>query len=223
VNFLINWGLPFFAALIAVLGLVLAGRGMLPRHAPETAFNVARLETRLARRYDLLRGVGAILFAALLLVVSVVWAERPESDLPAAATATLTPTSLPETLLPPTTGVATATAAATATASFIATMTPPPEPSAAATALPPASVTPSPSPSPTETAVPQTAVVESGVGVWLRADPSTEGEQLEWVLDGTVLTLLGEVVTTPDFTWQYVQTPAGNIGWVAETFILIGN
>ena len=62
-------------------------------------------------------------------------------------------------------------------------------------------------------------MVNSGVGVWLRAIPSVDGEQLEWVLDGTVLILLDQVENTAEFSWQYVQTPAGNVGWVAASFI----
>jgi SH3-like domain-containing protein len=64
-------------------------------------------------------------------------------------------------------------------------------------------------------------VVTSEVGVWLRGTPSTEGEQLEWVLGGTILTVLPGQQTADDFDWQQVRTPAGNEGWVAVDFIQI--
>jgi hypothetical protein len=66
----------------------------------------------------------------------------------------------------------------------------------------------------------ETAVVSSGVGVWLRATPSTTGEQLEWLLDGTVLVLLDGQETADDLLWQQVQTEAGVTGWVAADFLL---
>jgi hypothetical protein len=71
----------------------------------------------------------------------------------------------------------------------------------------------------TPTAEPVTATVISEAGVWLRAIPGTEGEQLEWVLEGTTLTLLPGLETADDLEWQQVRTPAGNEGWVAVPFI----
>jgi hypothetical protein len=75
-------------------------------------------------------------------------------------------------------------------------------------------------PTATATAAPQTATVSSGVGVWLRAAATTEAEQLEWILDGTVLTLLPGRQSAEGFEWQQVRTPAGNEGWVAVDFIV---
>jgi hypothetical protein len=76
---------------------------------------------------------------------------------------------------------------------------------------------------PTNTPEPvvETAVVSSGVGVWLRAAPGTAGEQLEWLPDGTVVTLLDGQETADDLLWQQVQTEAGVVGWVAADFLLI--
>jgi len=82
---------------------------------------------------------------------------------------------------------------------------------------------PSPSPEltavPTATTAPVTATVSSGVGVWLRGAPSTTGEQLEWLLDGTVVTLLAGQETADDLLWQQVRTEAGVEGWVARDFL----
>ncbi len=76
---------------------------------------------------------------------------------------------------------------------------------------------------PTSTPEIPTAVVDSGVGVWLRETASTEAEQLEWVLGGTVLTLLSGTESTEIYDWQQVRTPTGNEGWVATDFIVYNN
>ena len=91
------------------------------------------------------------------------------------------------------------------------------------TAVPPNPPTDEPTSAPTNTPEPasNTAVVSSGVGVWLRGTPSTTGEQLEWLLDGTVLTLLTGQETADGLVWQQVQTDTDLTGWVAADFILI--
>lgn len=88
---------------------------------------------------------------------------------------------------------------------------PPPTPTVGATATP----------VPTEPAGPTTATVSSGVGVWLRSAPTTNSEQLEWLLDGTVVTLLEGQETADDFLWQQVQAESGAEGWVARDFLVI--
>lgn len=86
-----------------------------------------------------------------------------------------------------------------------------------------APVTPSPeaTAAPTVTSAPTTAAVSSGVGVWLRGSPSTTGEQLEWLLDGTIVTVLEGQETADDLLWQAVRTEAGVEGWVARDFLSI--
>ena len=92
------------------------------------------------------------------------------------------------------------------------------------TAAAPPTLTSAPiAPTVTPTAVPATAVVSSGVGVWLRAEPSTSGEQLEWLLDGTVVTVLAGVAQADDFEWQQVRTAENVEGWVATDFIVYNN
>ena len=98
------------------------------------------------------------------------------------------------------------------------------ETATATTVAAPPTFTPAPAaPTDTPTAVPVTAVVSSGVGVWLRAEPSTSGEQLEWLLDGTVVTLLAGLQQADDFEWQQVLTSEGIEGWVATDFIVYNN
>jgi hypothetical protein len=73
---------------------------------------------------------------------------------------------------------------------------------------------------PTATTAPATATVSSGVGVWLRGAPSTSGEQLEWLLDGTIVTVLSGEETADELVWQQVRTAAGIEGWVARDFLI---
>lgn len=84
-------------------------------------------------------------------------------------------------------------------------------------------VTPSPeaTPEPTATTTPVTATVSSGVGVWLRGAPGTTGEQLEWLLDGTVVTLLAGQETADGLLWQQVRTEEDVEGWVARDFLTV--
>lgn len=118
-----------------------------------------------------------------------------------------------------------------------ATATSIPGPTATATDLPPAvvstltpiptsppSASSTPEPEPTATAVVpevlvKTAVVTSGVGVWLRSAPSVDGDQLEWLLTDTQVVVLEGQATADEFDWQEVQAPSGNVGWVAVPFI----
>lgn len=83
------------------------------------------------------------------------------------------------------------------------------------------SPTPKATAAPTATTAPTTATVSSGVGVWLRGSPSTSGEQLEWLLDGTVVTLLPSQESADELVWQQVRTEAGVEGWVASDFLTV--
>lgn len=74
---------------------------------------------------------------------------------------------------------------------------------------------------PTATSAPVTAAVSSGVGVWLRGAPSTSGEQVEWLLDGTIVTVLAGQETADDLLWQQVRTETGIEGWVASDFLTL--
>ena len=66
---------------------------------------------------------------------------------------------------------------------------------------------------------PQTAFVNSEVGVWLRSAPSTSGEQVEWLLNGAELIVLDGKQSADDLEWQQVRAFSGNEGWVAVPFI----
>lgn len=110
------------------------------------------------------------------------------------------------------TPIATSTLAGPAieTAPAVATL-PPPSPTIGATATS----------TPDVSAIPTTAVVSSGVGAWLRSTPSTSSEQLEWLLDGTLVSLLEGQETADEFLWQQVRAPSGVEGWVARDFLVV--
>lgn len=66
----------------------------------------------------------------------------------------------------------------------------------------------------------QTAVVSSGVGVWLRSAPTTQSTQVEWLLDGAVVVVLPDLQNADGYEWQAVRANSGQEGWVAVPFIL---
>lgn len=202
------------AGLAILAALYYGGRAIIRRGKPtESAYNVGRLEARRSVQVDLIRALAAIV-VALIFLGAFGLTPRPVEPL-------ISPT---EPVLLEATDVPTEPAATTAPIDLPAPeqATPtvePDEPTTAPTTPP----TDEPTPAPTNTPEPvvDTAVVSSGVGVWLRAAPSTTGEQVEWLLDGTLLTLLEGQETADDLLWQQVQTQTGLTGWVAADFIVI--
>ena len=207
--------LPLIGPLLLIGAIVVSGLFLLRawnnRSASSYApYNVGRQEAQVAMRVNVLRALVVVVVGAVLLAVLFIsgvfqpnLAEELEIIFEATATQpTATVTS--ETI------VNTATPKAEATASVPDTPTPIfIEDTPIATTIP----------LPTATNEPLTAVVSSGVGVWLRSSPSLEGDQLEWLLEGTELIFLDETVEGNTFNWQQVQTPAGTVGWVAADFV----
>jgi hypothetical protein len=80
---------------------------------------------------------------------------------------------------------------------------------------------------PTVTLPPPTAVQPSffvvtgtsGQGLFLRPQPSVEGDPLTTLPDGTRLEQIGEDVTGPDRVWRQVRAPDGQEGYVAVDFL----
>ena len=201
---------------VAILAaLYYGGRAIIRRGQPtDSSYNVGRQQARRAVQIDLIRAITAIVVALIflgafgltpqptepliaptepsILETTAIPTEEPEPDPAIVATPTVLPTSEP---VPPVVEVIV-------------------EPSSVPPTAPPAAPTEPPP-------VVETAVVSSGVGVWLRANPSTTGEQLEWLLDGTVLTLLAGQETADSIVWQQVETVTGVAGWVAQEFILL--
>lgn len=168
------------------------------------AYSVGQVE---ARRTYLLNWVRAGFFFLVALIFIGIFAVRPllsgREPAPAPTPTLPVATTAPE-VTPLTTQPAVATVPAQASPTVLPTA-----PTAAATAAP------------TATTATQTATVSSGVGVWLRGAPSTTGEQLEWLLDGTTVTLLPGQETADDLLWQQVRTAAGVEGWVARDFLAV--
>ncbi len=199
----LNIVLLSLAGLSALGALYFLAKGLGARsRIHRQAYSVGQVE---ARRTSLLNWIRAGFFFLVALIFIGIFAVRPllSNREPAPAPTPTLPvaTTAPE-VAPPTTEPA-------ATLPAQATPTVPVSPTAEATAAP------------TATTAPQTATVSSGVGVWLRGAPSTTGEQLEWLLDGTVVTLLPGQETADDLLWQQVRTAAGIEGWVARDFLAV--
>ncbi len=194
-------------AALSILGaLYFLAKGLGARSSiHRQAYSVGQVEARRSSMVHWIRA-GFLLVAGLIFLG--IFAVRPLLSGRAAAP-TPAPTQAAATFAPQVTPNAT---------------TPPETPAAPAAASPttlPASPTPQATVAPTVTTAPQTATVSSGVGVWLRGAPSTTGEQLEWLLDGTVVTLLPGQQTADDLLWQQVRTEAGVEGWVARDFLTV--
>lgn len=165
------------------------------------AYNVGQVEAKRVTQVNWIRAaflsVVAMIFIGVYAVSPLIARQAPEPDpsptAPAAAPVEPTPQSAP-------------------------TDEPALQPSPTG---PPASPSPEVTAAPTPTTAPTTATVSSGVGVWLRGAPSTSGEQLEWLLDGTIVTLLAGQETADELVWQQVRTDAGVEGWVASDFLTV--
>jgi len=188
-------------SVLAALYFVAKGLGARSR-IHRQAYSVGQVEARRTSHVYWIRAaflvVVALIFVAAFAIRPLITGGSPEP------TPTLPATLAPQQTAAPTTGAAPTTAPAQTTPTG-----PPPSPTAAATAAPTATITP------------QTATVSSGVGVWLRGAPGTTGAQLEWLLDGTLVTLLPGQQTADDLLWQQVRTEAGVEGWVAMDFLTI--
>ncbi|HRQ40603.1 MAG TPA: SH3 domain-containing protein [Chloroflexota bacterium] len=206
----LNLLIPILSAVAALAGIYFLIRSFSRRSAETRAsYNVARQHAHRDRQVDLIRSIFSFIVALILLGV---YGFSPRPLIPAP---TATPTLEPTTAVPPTVSPeATQPASTLPTVPSEATRTPTSAPTNTATAVPP-----TPLPTDTPTPAPRTATVSSGVGVWLRAEPNTTSEQLEWLLDGTLLTVLSETATGENLAWQQVQTAEGLVGWVAVPFI----
>lgn len=198
----LNIVLLSLVALSILVGIIFIARGFGSRSSVHRqAYNVGQTEARRMSRVNWIRGLVffglGLIFLGLFAILQFISPFESE-------TVSTAPTRSPTLTIPP---------AATATTQ------PTPEPSPT---FDTASPTPEPTVAPTDTPAPLTAVVSSGVGVWLRGAPSTAGQQLEWLLDGTVVTLLPEQQTADDLLWQQVQAEDGQVGWVAYDFLIIG-
>ena len=205
-----------FAGLAALAALFFGGRAIARRgQSTEYSYNVGRQQARQAVQIDLVRALAAIVVALIFLgafgltprpvepLISPTEAPLLENNDSPTEEPTLAPTDLPSVVI------------STPTVETV-----PVEPSPQPTTGPTETDAPTAVPTNTPEPASDTAVVSSGVGVWLRATPSISGDQLEWLLDGTVLNLLDGQETADGLLWQQVQTETGLIGWVAADFLI---
>lgn len=113
----------------------------------------------------------------------------------------------------------------TATPTLTPTPTsPPPTIGPSPTPTLPPTLTPTPAPA-SPTPQPQTGTVTGAgsIGLRLRDAPSTDGNLIDYLLDGTVVTILpDDPVTTADgIEWRKVIDPQGREGWVAVQYLTI--
>ena len=177
-------------------------------------YGVGQLETRRSMQKDLLRAGAALVVGLVFMGVYAVISKSAE----AAPEPKTTPETIPEPAV-----TAPASADETAVPEATNSPTPVPFPESQVTVLPTIPPAPTLTPIPTSTPEPEleTAVVASGVGVYLRQDPSTTAPDLEWLLDGTQLVVLPGEAEADGYTWVLVRTSDGNEGWVATDFIEI--
>ena len=197
--------LPILVGFSILAMLIFLVRAFRSRHkSSRQAYDVGRQEAHRTSRLNIIRAAIFLLLAFILLAIMGIspiliqssveptTAPRPQETVAPSRAATLVPTATEVT----------------------STVEPSPtSPSPTATSTPP--------PTSTSTPQPLTATVSSGVGVWLRESPGTETEQLEWLLEGTVLIVLAGQQTSEDLLWQQVETEEGRVGWVAADFIVI--
>ena len=210
----LNIVIPILAGICILATLVFFIQALVARtRTTKEAYGVGQQEARHAMQLNLIRAVALIILSLILLGIFGL-SPRPDEEILPILTNTPSATTMPTTQ-PTATNVIQPTTAVTL------------EPTEAPTIIIPNSPTPipvvaTPTPIPTDTAVPppQTVTVSSGVGVWLRATPSVTGEQLEWLLDGTTLTILPGIQQADELEWQQVRTETGVEGWVAAPFII---
>jgi sortase (surface protein transpeptidase) len=58
-------------------------------------------------------------------------------------------------------------------------------------------------------------------GVNLRAEPSTDGEVVSVLANGTIVTITGDSQEADEFTWLPVELEDGTTGWVAQDFLTL--
>lgn len=210
--------IPLLGAIGILVAIFFGLRALSTRlQASKQAYGVGQLESKRSMQKDLIWAVMALIVGLIFLGV---YALLPGGNEGTASEPDMTPA--PEMTVE---SIETELAPVNETAVPEATNspTPVPFPESQVTVLPTNPPAPSPTAIPTSTPEPelQTAVVASGVGVYLRQDPSTTAPDIEWLLDGTELVVLPGQTEADGYTWVLVRTSSGTEGWVATDFIEI--
>lgn len=210
VTTMVNIVIPVLGGIFIAAAIVSFLSGIQARsQSTHSAYGWGRQEARQTMQVAFLRSFGLLIIGLIILGVyglAVLPEDLTMPDTLPTATVTLT---LPAT-------VAVATASPTATLNVPVTI-----PLPTSTPLLPsqtATVAPTDTPPPTLTVVPS-AVVNSPVGLYLR-EVAGGVQEVELLVNGTVLVLLPGRETIDGVEWQQVRTPSGNEGWVAVQFII---
>lgn len=194
--------IPILAGICVLLTIYFAWKAFASRRgAPQKSYDVGRVEAKIASQVYVIRSIFMLVLSLILLGVMGIGSQTSLNTPP--------PTNTPEPIV-----TAVVTQAATSTPNLLPTSEPRPTspiPTATATPLPTATNTPEP----------LSATVNSEVGIWLRSAPTVESDQLEYLIDGTVVLVLPGREAADDLEWQEVQTDAGLVGWVAADFIVL--
>lgn len=178
------------------------------------SYGFGQLEARQSMQADFIWAVVALLVGLIFFAVYAIVPNDGEAMVEPAFAPTLSPTTSATETGVSTTAVPTSVLAT-------ATVTPVPFPTSQVTVLPTATQPPAATPTNTPEPAPQTAVVTSPVGVYLRSEPSTTAPDVEWLLEGTQLIVLPGEAQADEYTWIFVRTLAGNEGWVATDFVSV--
>ncbi len=168
---------------------------------------------------DLQRDLAANLdrtVALELLIIPITKLEplSPPTETPPPAAGTETPPPIP-------TPTATTQATTTATIPATATATSSPTPTVSPTATRAPTATPSATPPPTPTPVMYASVAATnGEGVNVRRDPRLDSPRITALREGVVVQLTGRSAEADGFVWIEVVIPSGQVGWIAEPFLV---
>ena len=156
------------------------------------------------------RAAFILILALILLAVGALLLEGDESGTSAAPTAVETavpasPTAEPSPVVPTETPTRQLPVAAPTDTESVTT-----EPTAS----------PEPTATPTPTIPSNAAWVNSINGLWLRAEPNVEGEQIELIPNETMLIVLRGAEPSDQPEWREVRAPSGNEGWVFIEYLI---
>jgi hypothetical protein len=218
--------IPLLGAIGILVAIFFGLRALATRlQASKQAYGVGQLEAKRSMQKDLIWATMALVVGLIFLGI---YALLPKGDEMAQPEPEQTPApemtvESVETEMAPANETDASTGSAQSVPEATNSPTPVPFPESQVTVLPTNPPAPSPTSIPTATPEPelQTAVVASGVGVYLRQDPSTTAPDIEWLLDGTQLVVLPDRQDADGYTWVLVRTSGGNEGWVATDFIEI--
>jgi hypothetical protein len=218
---ILNIVLPILAIVCFLAVVIFAARALRARtRSMHQAYGVGQQELRQEMLVNFLRSFVALILGLVFLGLFGLAPDSTagtEPNLPTSVTPEVVSSPTTALVLTPTMTIALSTIETSPTP--LPTFTAPPPTATFALTATVALTTTSPV-SPTTSGLP-TATVNSGVGVYLRAEASTTAEQLEYLVDGTIVTLLPGRQTAEGFEWAQVRTAEGLEGWVVLEFLVV--